>query len=128
MKVIFFLPESTSALERFHDLVELVDFRAEAVVVRTIGDLTHYLRHPKRDLAFFVLIAGNQEELTSLIKLGGLLEDVSIILILPDRDKETTMAGHKLYPRFLTDIEDKSNALELVINKMLNNLNSNREA
>ncbi len=127
MKVIFFLPESTSALERFQGLVELVNSQAEAVVTRTIDDLTHNLRQPKHDLAFVVFFAGNKQELLNIIDLSGLLQDVRIIIVLPDRDTDTIRMGHKLYPRFLTDIEDKSNTLELVINKMLDNLNPNRE-
>ncbi len=126
MRVIFFLPESISD-ERFQGLVELVNSQAEAVVAQTLEGLTHNLRQPKHDLAFAVLITSNQEELTSLIKLGILLEDLRIVLILPDRDGDTITMGHKLYPRFLTDIEDTSNTLELVINKMLDNLNPNRE-
>lgn len=127
MKVIFFLPESTSALERFQGLVELVNSQAEAIVTRTIDDLTHNLRQPKHDLAFVVLITSNQEDLLNVINLSGLLQDVRIIIVLPDRDTDTIRMGHKLYPRFLTDIEDKSNTLELVINKMLDNLNPDRE-
>lgn len=127
MKVIFFLPESTSALERFQGLVELVNSQTEAVVTRTIGDLTHNLRQPKHHLAFAVLITNNQEELLNVINLSGLLQDVRIIIVLPDRDTDTIRMGHKLHPRFLTDIEDKSNTLELVINKMLDNLNPDRE-
>lgn len=127
MKVIFFLPESTSALERFQGLVELVNSQAEAIVTRTIDDLTHNLRQPKHDLAFVVLITNNQEDLLNVINLSGLLQDVRIIIVLPDRDTDTIRMGHKLYPRFLTDIEDKSNTLELVINKMLDNLNPDRE-
>ncbi len=125
MRVIFFLPESIHANERFQNLVELVNSTTEAVVTQTIHDLNYNLRQPKHDLAFVVLIPSNQGELTSLIKLGLLLEDRRIVLILPDRDEETTIMGHKLYPRFLTDVEDKSNTLELVINKMLDNLNLN---
>ena len=127
MRVIFFLPESISADERFQNLVELVNSQAEAVVTRTIDDLTHNLRQPKHDLAFAVLFPGSKSELSDLLKMKDLLQDVRIVLILPDRDGDTTMMGHKLYPRFLTDIEDKSNTLELVINKMLDNLNSERE-
>ncbi len=127
MKVIFFLPKSISADERFQGLVELVNSQTEAVVTLTIDDLTHNLRQPKHDLAFAVLFPGSKSELSNLLKMKDLLQDVRIVLILPDRDEVTTMMGHKLYPRFLTDIEDKSNTLELVINKMLDNLNPNRK-
>ena len=40
-----------------------------------------------------------------------LLQDVRIVLILPDRDGDTTMMGHKLYPPFFNYIEDTSNTL-----------------
>ncbi len=125
MKVIFFLPEPIGAGERFQGLVDLANSAAETVVTRTIDDLTHNLRQPKYDLAFAVLFPGSKSELSDLLKMKDLLQDVRIVLILPDRDGDTTMMGHKLYPRFLTDIEDKSNTLELVINKMLDNLNPN---
>ncbi len=126
MRVIFFLPESISN-ERFQGLVELVNSQTEAVVTLTIDDLAHNLRQPRHDLAFAVLFPGSKSELSDLLKMKDVLQDVRIVLILPDRDEVTTTTGHKLYPRFLTDIEDNSNTLELVINKMLDNLNPNRE-
>ncbi len=127
MRVIFFLPESIHANERFQNLVELINSIAEAVVTRTIDDLAQNLRQPKHDLAFAVIFPRSKSELSDLLKMKDLLQDVRIVLILRDRDEETTMMGHKLYPRFLTDVEDKSNTLELVINKMLDNLNPNRK-
>ena len=57
-----------------------------------------------------------------MISLSNLLLDLKIVLILPDRDREIILWGHKLYPRFLTNIEDDFESLKLVIEKMAGHL------
>jgi hypothetical protein len=66
-----------------------------------------------------VLLAASQEELQVIMALRPLLNDIHLILILPDRDKDTIAKGHVLAPRFLTDLEHNMQEVYDVLNKML---------
>lgn len=125
MKILFYLPEPAATDQRFQRLVDQVNLKATAEVIRTLNHLDLRLRQPKYDLAFAVLFAQSTQGLEDLMRLGDLLNDLKIILILPDKDRETVLRGHKIFPRFVTDISDDFWMLEAVIEKMLNNLDPN---
>ena len=50
-----------------------------------------------------------------------LLADIPVILILPDRKKETIHLGHKLCPRFLSYTDSNFSDVALVLSKMMRN-------
>ncbi len=121
MKVIFYLPESNKTEFKFQALLKQVRFAAEVDLAGTPAELEEFLRRPRYNLAFVILVAPSREELSNLIDLGRLLRDVRIVLVLPDTDDETMMLGYKLYPRFSIDIADNTDSLEAVVEKMLEN-------
>jgi len=62
-----------------------------------------------------------EEGLLKILRIRDLLADVRIVLILPDRRKETIAAGYKLYPRFLTFMDSDPRELAAVLEKMIEN-------
>ncbi len=68
----------------------------------TIVNLIERLRQPVGDLALSVLLIRGQMELKRIIAFGDLLDDIKIIIILPDRRPETISEAHRLYPRFIS--------------------------
>ncbi len=88
---------------------------------QTIDHLSHKLRQPSGVQTITVLLAGTQKELSDILSIKDLLHDVRIILILPDRDKDTISKGHTLYPRFLADMDGDFSWVTAVLKKMLSN-------
>ena len=54
-----------------------------------------------------------------MLSLRKLLSDLRLILILPDRDRDTVMSAHALRPRFLTYADGNLDDIAAVLRKML---------
>lgn len=128
MKNIIYLtellsPDLTKFESNFQCLFDLVNSISKAEVVRTIRDLGRRLNHERYDIGLLLLFARNRSELFDLIEMQKDFLDFKIVLIVPDQEKETLGLGHKLYPRFMANINDDPAILESVVEKMMNNLN-----
>jgi hypothetical protein len=79
-----------------------------AALIKSIGE-------PK----IAVLMVANQEELMDMISMDDSFFGYRIILVLPDRRRETIRKGHKLFPRFLTFMDSDMELVGEVLKKML---------
>ena len=70
-----------------------------------------------------VLEANSMDELKDLVSLHDLFLDIRIILILPDRERETISNAHKLRPRFLAYADSDFESVKVVLKKMLGDPN-----
>jgi len=50
--------------------------------------------------------------------LGGLLPEIYIVLVIPDRKKSTIELAHHLSPRFMSQAGSDFEDLKIVLNKM----------
>ena len=75
-----------------------------------------------------VLLASDQQELTAFLGLTGWFWNVRILLVLPDRTKETVSAGLKLKPRFFTFADGDLREIGAILAKMALPLNHHTEA
>ena len=64
-------------------------------------------------------MVANQEELMDMISMDDSFFGYRIILVLPDRRRETIRKGHKLFPRFLTFMDSDMELVGEVLKKML---------
>lgn len=76
------------------------------------------LRLPK-EISVIVLFPADNKQLSELMLLNLYLENIPIILILPDGKKETVSRGCKLYPRFISSINSDFTDVSAVLEKML---------
>jgi hypothetical protein len=69
--------------------------------------------------AVTVLLPASRQELENLVQYADLFSDQKIILVLPDRSKETITMGHALYPRFIgytdSDLKDVTSVLRRLV-------------
>ena len=70
----------------------------------------------------FILMPATKDELFTMNSIYELSCNANpIILILPDREKETVNMGFKLNPRFVDYADSNFMGLKAVVNKMINN-------
>ena len=67
-----------------------------------------------------VLLVANRRELEAIMRHADLLVDQKIIMVLPDRAKETLSMGHALYPRFIGYLDDDLQEVASVLHKLVN--------
>ena len=121
MNVLFYIPVTGEAGERIHRVVEMVAPKARTEVFYSIKDLSWRLCRPAESPTIAVLLAGDEEDLLSMISIRHLLSEIPVILILPVRDHSITAMGHRLSPRFLTYMDGNFAEVEAVLGKMLEN-------
>ena len=119
MNVLFYIPVTGEAGEKIHRVVEMAAPKARTEVFRSIKDLSWRLCRPAESPAIAVLLAGDEEDLLSIVSIRQLLSEIPIILILPVRDHSTTAMGHSLSPRFLTYMDGNFEEVGAVLGKML---------
>ena len=68
-----------------------------------------------------VFQAAGQEDFLFLESINNLLFDARLILVLPNREKDTIKKGYSLYPRFITYTDGNYRDVTAVLNKMLIN-------
>lgn len=120
MSVLLFLTESNNSV--FEPLRAVVEDSVPDGILQisdSLTDLPDRLRAVRNGARIAVLVARNREELEELISLDYLFDDILIILVLPDLQKDTLSRAYKLYPRFITDMNGDLNTISAVIRKML---------
>jgi 2-polyprenyl-3-methyl-5-hydroxy-6-metoxy-1,4-benzoquinol methylase len=65
-----------------------------------------------------VLSAPNRKELQEMQLFRGLLTELYVVLVIPDRGKGTIALAHHLLPRFLSQKDSDFADLKVVLNRM----------
>ncbi len=90
-------------------------------IYHSVQSLSRSLHQPRYDVAVIILLATHYEELLDFLMLQDLFSDIHIILILPDRKKETITTAFKFYPRFISYVDSDFKEVALVLAKMVAN-------
>lgn len=91
---------------------------------KSLENFEQRLRRPVEPDSIAVLFAANRRELQRMQGIRGLLPEIYVILVIPDRAKRTIKLAHLLLPRFLSQKESDFADLKIVLNKMYLNSRS----
>jgi len=91
---------------------------------KSLDDFSKRLRRPAEPDSVAVLSASSRKELSQMRTLRGLLPEIYVVLVIPDRKKSTIELAHHLLPRFLSQEDSDFAGLKMVLNRMY--LNSQR--
>ena len=98
----------------------------ETLVVHTLTGLAQRLGQLNHGLKAVVLLAASRKDLGELLNLAPLLDQVRVLLILPDAEAPTIALGHRLQPRYLTHISSDFKDVAAVLHKILQETLSSR--
>jgi hypothetical protein len=119
IRLLLYAPVSEGVGEQLQKMIEELVSENNVEIYRSIESLAHRLRQPKNDLPVAVLHAARRKDLSDIVSIRGLLRDVRIILVLPDRDENTIAQGHTLRPRFLSYTDSDFADISAVLEKCL---------
>jgi len=85
----------------------------------SIEDLTRGIHRLCDHRTIILLRARNREELLRIVSFGDLLQDLRLVLLIPDREEDTISLAHRLRPRFLSNCENNFSDAMNVLRKML---------
>ena len=105
MRVLFYHGDDNGMGKLVQRADEILNSRDRIEVHNTIETFSRSVCLSKYDAIIAVIFAKDRNDLLDLLCIRDQLEDIRIILILPDRSKDIITKGHKLHPRFLSDAD-----------------------
>jgi len=128
MNVLFYKPVAKEENKKLiNEVLEDLNTDSKLEVHLTIDSLSHSLRQPKEDSVIAVLLAEREKDLVDILAIKDLLSDIRVVLVLPDREKDTITKGHSLRPRFLSYANSDYSEVSTVLSKMIKNYCPDRQ-
>ena len=121
MQLLFYSSGDDQNKKRLEAAVYKVIPESKIELFQRLDDFRERLRMPIEPNSIAVLSASNREELQQTQLLRGLLTEIYVVLVIPDRKKSTIELAHLLLPRFLSHKESDFTNLKIVLNKMYSN-------
>jgi hypothetical protein len=119
MAVIFYLPAYEERGEELLNRMMVELPQQEVETYRCFPDLRWRLQCPFPDIRVAVLLCMSQADLQEIFSLGEFLQDLKIILVLPDDDTETIIKAHNLRPRYLSWLDNNFFDIVTVLKRMV---------
>ena len=85
---------------------------------KTFGSFLERITNPKKIPTILIFCAKNKRDFKKLLLYANFLINTEIILVLPDRKKETIDAALLLYPRFFISADQDFKEINDVVKKM----------
>jgi hypothetical protein len=119
MQLLFYSSGDDQNRKRLEAAVHQVIPESQIELFKRLDDFRERLRMPVEPESIAVLMASDREELQRMQRLRGLLTEIYVVLVIPDRKKSTIELAHLLLPRFLSQTKDNFTNLGKVLNKMV---------
>lgn len=119
-KIILYIPEGGgAAAARFETKMTGIAGKHVPTVCRDGENLERELRKPWVLIDLVLLFVGAEEDLEMLISLQELLEDIPVLMTIPESRRHIYKRAHMLRPRFLSagvgDFSDFGGVLQKMI-------------
>jgi hypothetical protein len=124
MQLLFYSSGDDQNKKRLEAAVHKVIPESKIDLFKRLDDFRERLRRPIEPDSIAVLSASNREELQQRQLLRGLITEIYVIVVIPDRKKSTIELAHLLLPRFLSQKESDFTDLSKVLNKIYRNSHS----
>src|SRR4030067_3747613 len=118
MQLLFYSSGDGQNEKRLEAAVRKVIPESKIELFKRLDDFRERLRRPIEPDSIAVLSASKREGLQQMQLLRGLLTEIYVVLVIPDRKKSTIKLAHLLLPRFLSQKKDDFLDLSKVLNKM----------
>ncbi len=119
MKLLLYVSESNKTGQHIRTIIQSHVPKRSTEIHRTVASISKRLKMRVGDVSVVILHTATKEEFCDVLSLGSLLESLRIILILPDRERETIAQGLKLRPRFISFTDTDYSDVSAVLGKML---------
>ncbi len=119
MKCIFYEKQSGIIAKKIIGLMNALAVENKTELYHTIKKLSARLSRPVEEKSVVLLIAADRLDLLAVLPMRNLLDDIHVIIILPDREDESVSIGYKLNPSFLTYVNDDLSEVHAILKKLL---------
>lgn len=118
MAVILYLPKREKATACLLRVIKKAIPDDATERYSSIGKFSERLQRPMQDVSVAILYVANRTELMEINELGDLLEEIKVVLVLPDSDPDVLDKAYVLCPRFIAAAESDFKHLGRIIRRM----------
>ncbi len=118
MKAILYMSEKAQQQAQIESYLRQHVPGIHTQTLSSADELLHYLRRPLNRISVVVLFTASRTALEGLVPLVSLLENIRVILALPDRKRSTLAIGVKFSPSFVTYMDDNLADIAAVLKKI----------
>ncbi len=118
MPLLYYSSGDDQNSRRLEAAIHKVIPESQIELFNRLDEFRERLRTPVDPDSIAVLSASSREELLRMQLLRGLLTEIFVVLVIPDRKKSTIELAHLLLPRFLSQKNDDFVDLGKVLNKI----------
>lgn len=118
MPLLYYSSGDDQNSKRLESAIHRVIPESQIEPFKRLDDFRERLRTPVDPDSIAVLSASSREELIQMQPLRGLLTEIYVVLVIPDRKKGTIELAHLLLPRFLSQKNDDFADLSKVLDKI----------
>ena len=132
MDLICFAPTDKYFSHLTSDVLDYLQSVDNVDIYKTIENFSERITRPKKLDTIIIICAESRQDLKKLMSYKDFLNNTKIILVLPDREKETIDMSLLFFPRFYIFADQDFKQIYAVVKKMLskpkvrkNNINKN---
>lgn len=125
MPVIYYRSNDSEASERLQAIIKNEASGRRFESYQFIDEFSQRLRQPNMGKSIAVLFISNIVEIYQICSIKKLSDDITFILILPERSPDIISAGYKLHPRFISYSDGDFKDVSIVLRKMIRLLDNN---
>jgi hypothetical protein len=125
MSVIYYSSNDNEPALRFKKIIMTESKEEKIERYKSIEELSNRLRQSNLENNIAILFISDIAEIYQICLMKNLLNDIRIILILPDRSAEMISAAFKLYPRFISYIDSDFKDEIVVLKRMIKQVATN---
>ncbi len=122
MNILVYTTLANNAFQHLIQTIEKVARGERTEIFNKPESLIDRLIQIRKDGTIVILLITNQIDLSLVLSFGSFFEDYKLILILPDRNKQTVSKGHQLCPRYVSFADGDFSDVGAVLNKMISNM------
>jgi len=118
MKTVLYANNMTKMGKRLENKIQEELPGIQLDILNSIEFLSQKLCQPLNRISVIVGLISSSNELMSFIALRALLENIRLILVLPDRGEKMTALGIQLNPSFISYADNNLNDIIAVLKKI----------
>ena len=119
MKTILYANGIKDTGERLENIIQARVPGMQVEIYNSIELLFQILRRPLNNVSVVILLVASKDELVQFNVMNPLFDNIRVILILPDRNKDTLALGLKLKTSFVSYIDSNLQDVASVLGQIL---------
>ncbi len=124
-RLIFFAGKNKEIRNKILDIANTLFATEHLNVHKTLENFLTDLQTPDCNHKIILILVNTHEDLLRMLLIKESFNDHKIILILPDTTQRTMTQALKLYPRYISHIQETYEDVMSVLKKMRNNFTLN---